>query len=160
MKKERKAVSPLVSTILLVMIVIVIALIIIVWSGVFFKEAITKEIAGEKKTAEQRCAEIGIETFVNQDAFNSFGFKNTGNVPVYSYKVKLMSEGSSKIIQISSAQGGIVNPGYNTIVENPPGSPINYTLYEQIKIIPIILGKSKGGSTQQFTCPESNSFIV
>ncbi len=159
LKKKRKAVSPLVSTILLIMIVIVLALIIIAWSGVFFKEALTKEIAGEKKTAEQRCAEITIQTFVNYDG--SFGFKNTGNIPIYSLDLKLSSSGSSDIIKIEQNSGGMVNPGYSTLIKSPStGDPIDYNLYEQVKIIPIILGKTESGATQQFTCPESDSFIV
>ena len=152
-----KAVSPLVSTVLLIMIVIVIALIIVTWSGVFFREAITKEIAGEKKSAEKYCSEISIQTFINPDG--SFGFTNTGNVPISSYNVKLSGSGSSEVITISSPQGA-VNPGYSTLAENPPGAPIDYSLYEKVSIIPVILGKSEGGSAQQFTCPESNSFEV
>jgi len=161
MKKGKKAISPLISTILLVMIVIVLALIIIAWSGVFLQEAITKEIGGVKKTAEQRCLEISIETFVNQDAGKSFGFKNTGNIPLYAYNVKLfLDDGSSEMVYVPSSQGGIVNPGYNTLVEEPGVGPLRYIDYEQVKIIPIILGKDKSGETQQFTCPESDSFVV
>jgi len=151
---NQRAVSPLVSTVLLIMIVIVLALIIIVWSGVFFKEAITKDIGGNIKTAEQRCSEIRIQTFVNQD--NSFGFKNTGNIPVYAVDLKLTGPdtGSSEIIRITGSDGR-VNPGLSTTLQG-----YDYQDYEKVKIIPIILGKSESGGNQQFTCPEANAIIV
>jgi flagellin-like protein len=156
--KKRKAVSPLVSTILLVMIVIVLAFIIILWSGIFLSEMITKEIGGQKKSAEQYCSEISIQTFINPDG--SFGFKNTGNVPIYSYNLKLSLSGTSKIKEILPVQG-LVNPGYSTLVKDPDtGSPIDYNLYEEIKIIPIILGKDKSGNTERFTCSEKDGVVV
>ncbi len=123
------------------------------WSEVFLKEAITKEIAGEKKTAEQRCSEISIEPFVNYDG--SFGFKNTGNVPIYSINLKLSSEGASEIIKINQDNGGLVNPGFSTSIQE-----IDYNLYEKVQIIPIILGKDKSGATQQFTCPETSGITI
>ena len=48
-RKNKKAVSPTISTVLLVMIVIIVAIIILMWSRGFIKEAIEKEVAGEKK---------------------------------------------------------------------------------------------------------------
>ena len=166
LKFDKKAVSPLVSTVLLIMIVIVLALIIIIWSGVFFKEALTKEIGGTEKTAEQRCSEIQIQTFINQD--NTFGFKNSGNVPIYALNLKLTTPdtGSSDVIKIDSNDGGRVNPGLSTtlrdidVYEGDGNNEFDYQKYEKVQIIPIILGKSKSGGNQQFTCPEINAIIV
>ena len=41
---NKKAVSPIISTVLLIMIVIILAIIILLWSRGFIKEAITKDI--------------------------------------------------------------------------------------------------------------------
>ena len=46
--KNKKAVSPVVSTVLLVLIVIILAIIILLWSRGFIKEVILKEIPGEE----------------------------------------------------------------------------------------------------------------
>ena len=35
-----------------------------------------------------------------------------------------------------------------------------YSDYSEIKIMPIILGKSKSGGVTQFPCPEKNGFII
>jgi flagellin-like protein len=161
-KLQKKAVTPLVSTVILIMIVVVLALIIIAWSGVFFKEAITKEIAGEKKTAEQRCSEIVVESFINPEPDETFGFKNIGNIPIYSIKIKLSDfNGGSSIITMDEFTGGVVNPSFSvTLIDIESGGKLIHSNYEQVKIIPILLGTSESGEVQKFQCPESNSFII
>jgi len=144
--KEKKAVSPIVSTVLLIMIVVVLAIIILIWTRGFIKEAITKDIGGEIKTVDQLCSsEIKLKGIVDED--ESFGFTNNGNVPIYAYDLKLIGDdGSSNLVKVSSS----VNPGMSTNL----GGSYKYGDYEQIKVIPIILGKTKSGSTQEVQCPE------
>ena len=144
----------MVSTVLLIMIVIILAMIIILWSGVFFKEAITKEIAGKKKTAEQYCSEIVLQPFINPSD-DKFGFKNIGNVPIHAVKVKTSNQGSSDITDVESLSGNLANPGFSATIPDK-----FYDNYEKVKIIPIVLGTSESGGIQKFTCPESTAWIV
>ena len=51
--KEKKGVSPIISTVLLIVIVIILAIIILLWSRGFVKEIITKEIAGNEKRVNE-----------------------------------------------------------------------------------------------------------
>ena len=154
-KIGKKAVSPMISTVLLIVIVIVLAIIILLWARSFVKEVITKEIAGNKKTVEQFCLEIGLKSVINDD--DSFGFENTGNVPIFAYNVKLVQGGNSEIVKISDSEDGSVNPGDIVIVENPKIG--RYSSYDSIKIIPIILG-SVGSNTKEFECPEINGIDI
>jgi len=156
MRMSKKAVSPVISTVLLVLIVIVLATIILLWSRGLIKEAITKEIVGESKRVEQFCSEVGVESILNEDG--SFGFSNNGNVPIYSVNVKLTSGGNSEIKEIDSASGGSVNPGFATFIEDPDIQ--TYENYEEVKIIPVLLGKTKSGGIEPFECPEINGIII
>jgi flagellin-like protein len=158
MKKEKKAVSPIISTVLLIMIVVIIAIIIIIWSQGFIKEIILKEVAGESKRIEQFCGEVGLRTILNPD--ETVGFQNTGNVPIYGYRLKLEGGGNS---EIHTFEGGnnIVNPGFSKMINyDGDGNPIVYGNWEQISVIPILLGESRTGSIQPFECPEINGFVV
>ena len=112
MRKNKKAVSPIISTVLLVMIVIIVAIIILMWSRGFIKEAIEKEIGGENKRVEQFCSEVSMVAILNDEG--SFGFTNNGNVPIYALNVKLtdIGGGDSDIINIRPEKGGLVNPGF------------------------------------------------
>jgi len=155
MRSAKKGVSPVVSTVLLIMIVIIIAIIILAWTTSFQREAITKEINGDKKAIERWCSEIELSPEINPDG-TSFGFTNTGNVPLYQYELKLVSEGSSDTKLISSSEGGSVNPGYKSILKPEEISIGNYDSYEEIEIIPILLGTAeKSGGTEEYKCPET-----
>jgi len=152
--KKKKAVSPLISTVLLIMIVIVLAIIILLWSRGFVKEAITKNIAGNEKRVNEFCSDVKISSIINDD--NTFGFENIGNVPIYAYKVKLVGkdDGKSEVVKVTKEQEGSVNPGFSVFVKDK-----NYDDFELIKIIPILLGESKSG-TKEFECPEKNGFVI
>ena len=159
-RKNKRAVSPIISTVLLITICIVLALIILLWSKGFIKEAIEKEIAGETKNIDKACSEIYITPIINTET-QSFGFTNSGNVPIYAFNLKLSSNGNSEITKIGSVDGGLVNPGFSTIIKNAETNNFyDYTAYEEIKIIPILLGKSKSGGIQEYQCPEKDSLII
>ena len=159
---REKAVSPIVSTVLLMMIVVILAIIILVWFQGFFKEAVTKEINQVEKRADKYCTEVGLTPFINDDLDRSFGFRNSGNVPIYSVNLKLSySSGNSEIKKIGANDGGSVNPGFATTLKDPvSGNYFKYDDYEKIEIIPILLGQTKKGGVQQFTCPETSGIVV
>jgi len=154
MKKRgnKKAVSPMISTVLLVMIVIIMAIIILLWSRGFIKETISKEVAGEKKRVEQFCSEISLTAILNEDG--SFGFTNNGNVPIYAFNLKLTDSGSSDIISIRPEKGGLVNPGFSTLVRDDYDTFYDYYNYDEVEIIPILLGKSQTGAIKEKQCDE------
>ena len=145
MRTNKKGVTPVVSTTLLIMIVVILAVIILLWSRGFIKEKILKF----DKPIENVCSEVGIKTFINDD--NSYGFTNTGNVPIYSVNLKTSnSDGSSTIEPIKIS----VNPGISVML---PGT---YSNAGEIKIIPILLGKTKSGAVKEYTCPENTAIVV
>jgi flagellin-like protein len=161
MKKEmsKKAISPVVTTVLLIMLVIIIAIIILLWTMSFMKEAILKEVGGTKKNIELFCSEVGIKPNVGEDG--KIGFTNDKNIPIYAVNLKLTSGGSAQTIKINQDLGGMVNPGYNTFLKKSDGSYYNYNDgYDEVKVIPILLGKKKSGSIEEFLCPERTGVVL
>ncbi len=150
---NKKGLSPIVATSILIVIVIILAIIILLWARGFIKEAVIKEIAGNSKRAEEFCREIGMRGFVNED--NTFGFENTGTIPIFAYRINLEKGGSSNIIRVGNDQGGSVNPGDTAIMSDE----YQYPDYDSVKIIPVLLGKVEG-STQSYDCPEINGIDI
>lgn len=151
----KKGLSPMISTSILIVIVIILAIIILLWAKGFVKEAVIKEIAGNEKRAEEFCLEVKMRGILNSD--DTFGFENIGGVPIFAYEVKLEKAGKSEIIKIDNNNQGSVNPGFSIIVADPRIE--EYSNYESVKIIPILLGKVQGG-TQEYECPESNGVQI
>jgi len=155
-KRGKRAVSPVIATVLLIMLVLILAIIILLWSRGFIKEKILKF----DKPIENVCGEVSITTFVNDDAGNSYtyGFTNNGNVPIYSVDVKISSGGGSDTVRAGLDEGGQVDAGLSTILSGIP--PIVDGTTEEVKIIPILLGKNKDGAIKEFTCPERSAFVL
>lgn len=144
MRKNKKGVTPIVSTTLLIMIVVILAVIILLWGRGFIKEKILKF----DKPVENVCSEVGIQTFINPD--DTYGFTNTGNVPIYAFNIKTSSlDGSSNIETRKTS----VNPGISVEVGT-------YSSNGEIKIIPVLLGKTKAGAVKEYTCPENSAIVV
>ena len=152
---NKKGLSPIVATSILIVIVIILAIIILLWARGFIKEAVIKEIAGSSKRAEEFCREIGMRGFVNED--DSFGFENTGTIPIFAYRINLKESGDSDVIRVGNEEGGSVNPGGIVIISHSEVK--SYSDYESVKIIPVLLGKVKG-STQPYDCPEINGIEI
>lgn len=155
-KRGKKGVSPIISTVLLVMIVIVLAGIIIMWSKGFIKEVISKEIAGEEKEINQVCSEITASAIINTDG--SYGVSNNGNIPIYAISLKIIEEdGSSNLIRLGPEKAS-VNPGQSVMVEE--GGYDNYGEFAGVKLIPVVVGTAQSGEKKEFTCSEKDSIVI
>ena len=158
MVKRKRGISPIIATVLLIMLVLILAIIILLWSQGFIKERILKF----DKPVENSCSELSLQTFVNGD--NSFGFTNIGNVPIYGVSLKVIGTGSSDTYELDDEEGGRVSPGFSTILKKDDGSGDNFlidsTTDKEIKIIPILIGETKDGGTKEYTCPERNAISV
>jgi len=78
----KKAISPVVTTILLVMIAIVLALIILLWARGFIKETLMK--FGEP--IERACEQVNLQVSISGSELSVI---NQGSVPVYKLAVRI-----------------------------------------------------------------------
>jgi len=144
MERGKRGVSPVIATILLVGMVIIIGVIIFLWFKNMQKEAITKF---GNTNIELVCDEVGFDASYSS---SQVYLSNTGNVPIYSFKVKTSKEGEYKtenIEDLTSWEKGL-NEGKTF------SSQINLDSdAEEIKIIPVLLGNSEKGH-KSFVCGE------
>jgi FlaG/FlaF family flagellin (archaellin) len=144
--KNKKGVSPVIATVLLISIVIVIGLIIFLWFRGITEEAITK-FGG--KNVKLVCEDVKFE------ASYSSGYiyiSNTGNVPIYKVKAKVYSSGSHSTIFISSdwpASGLTQGAAYSGPLEAG----------EKIILIPVLIGKAESGE-KAYTCEERHGVEI
>ena len=136
----RKAVSPLVATILLVVITIAIAVIIFMWQAGFFAEQISKFNA----PAERACEKIVFDWSYSS---GTLSIENQGNVPISRINVKLIkAEGSSKTadvaaVSVKPAETSISKPGLSILGAIEAG--------DELEVIPYITGIGVKTSTSK-----------
>ena len=85
---SKNGVSPVIATVLLITMVVVVALIIFVWFRNINKEAITKF---DGKNVEIVCNEVIFESSYSS---GELYILNSGNVPIYSMKLRASRQGS------------------------------------------------------------------
>ncbi|MBM3247764.1 hypothetical protein FJZ17_04480 [Candidatus Pacearchaeota archaeon] len=140
-KDSKKGLSPIITTILLVLLAVVLAAIIFLWARGFVKEGLVK--FGEP--IERACDKIKIEAAINS---GSLLITNRADVPIYKFKLVSSSAGSSSAQEIAQA----INPGES--------KTISVTGASGSKLIPILLGNSKNNEIQEYECPKKYWFSI
>src|SRR3989344_6832712 len=121
--KNKRGVSPVIATVLLIMIVIILAIIVFLWARGFIGESVTKQ----DSPADQACEEISLGVQYIGDEVQII---NNGRIPIYRLEIKAKSDGSVEILKedVEGRDIGGVNIGESKIVDI--GS------YDEIEVVP------------------------
>jgi flagellin-like protein len=141
---NKKGVSPVIATILLVGIVIVIGLIIFAWLSGLTEESVTK--SGEN--AKLVCEDVEFDS--SYSSTNKLIISNEGNVPIYGMEIKIFEGGGFETESIRDLSEEWPEVGINQ------GQAFSDNIYfdaVKIELIPVILGSSNG-EEKTFTCDE------
>lgn len=144
---EKKGLSPVIATVLLVGIVIVIGLIVFLWFRGIIEEKVTKF---DNQNVKIVCGEVVFDATFSS---GSIYVKNTGNVPIYKMKAKVSGQGSHSI-EFVGGDGSWPEFGLNQ-----GGSYSGSVSYsgDSLLLIPVLLGRSESGD-KSYTCEERHGF--
>ena len=152
MMENKKAVSPVIATVLLVTMVVVIALIIFLWFRNINKEAITKF---DGTNVEIICSDVEFDSSYSS---GNLYVLNNGNVPLYSMKLRVFKEGSYETNDLQDISGSNwpekgLNPGM-AFSSATLGSLISGA--DKVTMIPVLIGISEEtGETKFHICDDS-----
>lgn len=149
MKKNRRGISPVVATVLLVSIVIIIGLIIFLWFRGMNEEVIKK--FGEKNI-KLVCEDV--EFTADYDGTTLY-ISNLGNVPIFKMNVIITGAGTYSTKDLSSMNGaedwketGLNSGGaFSGNIQNEVGGA------EKITLIPVLIGNSDKGK-KTYVCDD------
>lgn len=146
--KSRKGVSPVVATVLLIVIVIVIGLIIFLWFRSLTQEAVTKF---EGTNVELVCDDV--EFIVDYtSSTTTISISNIGNVPIYNFNVKTVENRATNTQQISDLDSSWPSAGLKQ-GESFSGS-VDLSTAEEVLLVPILLGTSDSGEQKSHICED------
>ncbi|MBU2562121.1 MAG: hypothetical protein KKF68_00470 [Nanoarchaeota archaeon] len=149
--KDKRGISPVIATVLLIAIVVVIAVIIFLWFNEMSREAITK-FSG--KNIELVCDDVDFDaSYSNGELYIS----NLGNVPIFGMKIKISGEGSYETVNLGDIsnewpsagldQGGTFSGDISSEVSGA----------EEIVLIPVLIGTSNKGE-KTYMCEERHGY--
>ncbi|PIO08614.1 hypothetical protein COU59_00905 [Candidatus Pacearchaeota archaeon CG10_big_fil_rev_8_21_14_0_10_34_12] len=146
---RKKAVSPVIATVLLIGMVIVIGLIVFLWAKGFTQEAITKF----DKNVDLVCNEVQFQASYSS---GTLGVTNIGNVPIYNIKVKIVSDGSYQEKDMRDLSTNWKTAGLNPGRTFSGQVSTSLSGANSITLIPVLVGSSDAGE-RAFTCDEARS---
>jgi flagellin-like protein len=130
---NKKGISPVIATVLLIAMVVVIALIVFVWFRGMVGESVTKF----GKNIKLVCDDVSFDASYSGGELQLF---NTGQVPIFKMNMKRSEAGgySTEEIEIDSGGSGLTTGGTFSGIVNVGNS-------EKITLIPILVGTSASG---------------
>lgn len=141
--KGRRGISPVVATVLLIVMVIAIALIVFLWMRGFVSEAILKF----DKNIELVCGEVAFDTSYNGGILY---VSNNGNVPIYDMKIQIYNSGIDvedlKSLSYDEWGGGLKSGGGFSDTLSFSGT--------KIVLIPVLQGEGENGNKKEHLCEE------
>lgn len=142
---DKRGLSPIVATVLLISIAIILALIIFFWAKSFLSEKVQKFDG----PIDQSCQNIQFVAEI--DSTNSqISVENKGNVPIAGLRLK--SADSDSVETISSFKSTI-KTGQTTTLAFPEDAIGKITAGNKIMLAPIILGE-QGDVKKEYLCSD------
>lgn len=142
---EKKGLSPVIASVLLILLVLVLASLIFLWAKGFISEQIQKF----DRPVESLCGDIRFDAeLVVEAGFHTLEVRNTGDVGIFNFEVKRIKEGESEtdVFKFVVPAKGAVRKDFNFNMEDG-------TNPEKIIIYPTLVGNVKGkDSNRVYTC--------
>ena len=148
MVNNKRGISPVIATVLLIAIVVVIAAIIFIWASNFVSEDIQKFDSSIKNA----CADVDLE--ISEVSPGYLNVVNKGDVPVFALNLKV-DDGSGNS-DISKCEGSF-SPGQSGVLDignycDIPGQ------VQVISVIPVLVGTTNGENAE-YSC-DKNQIIL
>ncbi len=137
MIKNKKALSPVIATVLLISIALVLAVIIFIWASSFITEVVQKN----EEPVENSCDDIRFRAEADSNQKTIF-IVNEGNIPLYGLEVNIKTRGGiSSGIKEYDKTGRTILSGSGENAEIDLKEDIDSG--DELVLVPIILGEGK-----------------
>jgi flagellin-like protein len=148
-RKEVKGLSPVVATVLLIVIVIAIALIVFIWISGMIDESVTKFNGRNIKLV---CEEVSFQASYSDGILY---VSNPGNVPIFGMSIRVTGDGSHITQDIRTIEGANwpesgINQGGTF------SAPLTFN-GEEITLFPVLLGESDSGR-KTYVCDNNEEY--
>jgi flagellin-like protein len=149
---KKKGLSPVIASVMMIMLVLVLAAMIFLWARGFISEQIEKF----DKPIGDVCAEINFDAVLVGD--NELEIINRGNVGIRSFDIKLIKGGTSEVAKFDFG-GPQIDPG-QAVKKQVTLLMDDNTEPDRIIIYPALLGSVRGkNANRPFTCVDAGKAI-
>ena len=141
--KEKRGVSPVIATVLLISIALVLVMIVYVWAAGFIAESVEKN----GQIIDYSCDAVKFEA--EADGSKVY-VTNKGNIPLHGFQIRVRDFASSKVQQVQTDD---ISVGDTEIYD------FSAEVGKELELIPILLGESDSVA-KSYICPDKNSITI
>ena len=143
---KRRGLSPVIASVLMILLVLVLAVIIFLWARGFISEQVEK-FGGPVESA---CSSVDFSVVViDNGGYHLLEIINRGNVGINALEIKMYSGGHSEVVKLNVS----VPIGKSVSSEVSLGVMKSGEITEKIEVFPVLGGLVKGKSkVRMFTC--------
>ncbi len=147
---NKKALSPVIATVLLISLVLILGIIIFLWARAFLPETIEKF----EGPIEDSCAST---VFIADASAGMLSVQNNGNVPIQGFEVGIRRGiGSLEYIQGGFSTGtpliGGATKSFDMNAATPSPQP-----GDELIVTPVLLGRTRTGDLKAYVCGDEYS---
>lgn len=147
---DKKALSPVIATVLLISLVLVLAAIVFLWARAFIPETIQKF---DSPIADS-CGNVAFDAYYDGGT-NVITVQNNGNVPIYTIQVGIRSAFGLEYLSDEFAQQTIVT---GATAEFQVSSTISSG--EEMIVVPVLLGRDSSGELRGYACGDDSGKTI
>ncbi|MEK6928913.1 MAG: archaellin/type IV pilin N-terminal domain-containing protein [Nanoarchaeota archaeon] len=154
---QKKGLSPVIATMLLLLITVVLAIIILIWARSFIAEKTQKDLGSGPEAIELLCDDIKFESdvIVKQGSV-SVAVVNKGSIPIYAIELRKKSRGFVEIIGVAEHPSMAIKSGNDATLKIETDKLI---IGDNVIVVPVLLGES-GKTKKAYTCNEDYGFVT
>jgi flagellin-like protein len=151
MRENKKGLSPVIATVLLIMLAIILAVIILIWVRSFIGEQVTKDLGAGPEVIDSFCGELSFYIDASyDDSTLSISAQNNGNVPIYGFEVRKKGAFSvKKVADIVFDSETLLSGDTKDANVEVEDSKINKG--DSLLVVPVLLGQAESGK-KYYTC--------
>ena len=150
---DKRGLSPVIASVLLILLVLVLASLIFLWARGFISEQIEKF----DRPVDSICEDIRFDAeLVVEAGFDTLEVRNTGDVDIFNFEVKRIQGGNSEsdVFKFSVPSGGGERKDFNFNMKDGSNP-------EKIIVYPTLVGNLKGkDSNRVYTCVNRGQTIT
>jgi len=147
---NKRGLSPVVATTLLIVLALILALIIFLWARSFLTEKNVK--FGE--AIENSCKDI---VFDAEASTSTISIVNKASIPLYEFEIYSSDSASRTLLDTKSCNGGRgLSQGETCQID---ASSMSIHSGDTLLIVPVLLGE-KGANTEPYSCTDSGKEIT
>ena len=150
-KGDKKGITPIVATVLLISLVVVLGLIIFMWARSFFPESVQKS----GMLIEESCGDVDLGIDYSNRIIS---VNNKANVPIYGVDVYKKSFGSVEEIASLTGPNYALKTGERK--DFSISDEIELNTGDEILITPVLLGEEESGNRKAVSCGSDYSQSV